>query len=106
MPPLLCGGVEPFWTLTLDEGRGTYATPETPDAVLYNIPLITQAEGRPWPRAVTLIGRGDTAIALINERQCMDTKSDALQPYEATLLTQRGTDAIILTGCCRIKPDN
>ncbi|MEM1276555.1 MAG: hypothetical protein AAGH74_08515 [Pseudomonadota bacterium] len=105
VPPLLCGGVEPSWTMTIEEKRGSYATPDRPDPVLYDIPLITKAEGRPWPRVVTLIGRGDTALAILDERQCTDTMSDLTYPFEATLLTQRGSEAIALTGCCRLKPD-
>lgn len=105
VPPLICGGVEPSWTVTIADGRGTFATPAQPDPTLYDIPLITKAEGRPWPRVITLIGRGDTALVIINERQCTDTMSDEIYPYEATLLTQRRSEAIALTGCCRLKPD-
>ena len=105
VPPLLCGGVEPSWGISIAEGRGAYTTPEIPDPVTYDIPLITKAEGRPWPRIVTLIGRGDTALLVLNQRQCSDTMSDIDFPYEALLLTQRGTEAIALTGCCRLKPE-
>lgn len=104
LPPLLCGGAEPFWNLTLQEGRGAYSTPEEPDAITYDVRLTTPAEGRIWPRALTLIGPRDTAIVLLNERQCSDTMSDFDYPYAADLMTQRGTEAILLTGCCRIAP--
>lgn len=106
MPPLLCGGTDPVWNLVLDDGRGAYTSPEQPDAIAYDVRLTTPAEGRAWPRALTLIGPRDTAIVLLDRSQCGITGSDRDHPYAAHLMTQRGTDAILLTGCCRLKPAN
>lgn len=105
-PPLLCGGAEPFWNLTIEDDRAAFSTPERPDAVTFDIRLRTRAEGRDWPRAFTLIGRGDTAVIVLDQRSCSDTVTDRAYPYAGTLLTQRGTEPILLSGCCRPRPAN
>ena len=102
MPPLLCGGVEPLWDLRITGDKATYATPEIPDALSYDIPHRSVAEGRLWPRALSLIGVRDTAVAVVDQRQCSDTASDIAYPYAVDLLTQRRGEAILLTGCCRV----
>lgn len=103
---MLCGGAEPFWNLTIEDDRAAYSTPDQPDAVSFEIRLDTRAEGRDWPRALTLIARGDTAVILLDQRACSDTVSDRAYPYSGTLLTQRGVEPIVLSGCCRPKPAN
>ncbi|MEM8840897.1 MAG: hypothetical protein AAGD47_03890 [Pseudomonadota bacterium] len=105
-PPLLCGGADPVWNLVLDDGRGTYTSPELPDATAYDVRLSTPAQGRDWPRALTLIGPRDTAIVLLDRARCAGAGAPGDQPYTAHLMTQRGTEAILLTGCCRLKPAN
>ncbi|MEM7668111.1 MAG: hypothetical protein AAF317_03040 [Pseudomonadota bacterium] len=106
MQPLLCGGAEPFWNVTVDDARAAFSTPDEPDAIGYDIPLATRAEGRDWPLALTLIGSRETAILVIDRQTCSDTVSDRAYPYSALLLTQRGTDPILLDGCCRPRPSN
>ncbi|MEL6477285.1 MAG: hypothetical protein AAFR17_08145 [Pseudomonadota bacterium] len=104
MPPLICGGVEPFWDLRIAGDRATYATPELQTALSFDIPHRSIAEGRVWPRALSLIGPRDSAVAVIDRRSCSDTASDRTHPYAAHLLTQRRGEAILLTGCCRLAP--
>lgn len=101
--PYLCGGVEPFWSLEIHAETATFSTPDIPSQTL-EIPLITETQGRPWPRAFTLISNTATGIALIRERACNDTMSDRSYPFEIDYLTQTGTTPVILTGCCRLKP--
>jgi uncharacterized membrane protein len=101
-PALLCGGVEPSWSLEIGEETALYTAPDSAD-IAYEIKLITEAEGRQWPQALTLLAPQDTAIAIMRPRACSDTMSD--QDYEWTIdvLTQRRSQAILLTGCCRAK---
>ncbi|MBY8974218.1 hypothetical protein KHP62_00265 [Rhodobacteraceae bacterium NNCM2] len=106
LPPLLCGGAEPIWNLSLEDNRGAFTSPQQADAITYDVRLTTTAKGREWPLALTLIGLRDTAIILLDQRQCTDTQTETDYPYAAHLMTQRGTEPILLTGCCRIKPAN
>lgn len=102
-PPLLCGGVEPFWSLEISEDEALYAAPDT-DPITYSIPLITKAEGRPWPQVLTLLAERDTALAIIRPLLCSDTMSDVKFDWTIDVLTQRNSEAIALTGCCRPAP--
>ena len=91
-----CYGTLPAWSLSLTDGQSVLTTDR-------NIPMevmdITTAEGdRDWPRALTLVGRSDTAIVLIDQEACQLNSRD--YPYQAQVLTQYGTVPILLTGCC------
>ncbi len=100
---LICGGVEPFWSLEFHDERALFTAPDVQD-IDYEIALRTPAQGRPDPVAITLISRRDTALAIIATRSCGDTMSDIVHPYSAEILTQRNSEAIMLTGCCRMRP--
>lgn len=100
-PDRICGGVEPFWGLEVRSNRATFTLPGF-DAISYEIPLITPAEGRTDIAALTLLAERDTAIALIATRACSDTMSDIAYPETIELLTQRNEIPILLTGCCRV----
>lgn len=61
------------------------------------------AEGqRKWPRALTLVGERDTAIVLLESETCAVNHTQF--PFQAQILTQRGTVPILLTGCCEATP--
>lgn len=99
---LLCGGVEPFWSLEIGAETALYTAPDSAD-IEYTIPLTTPAEGRVWPRALTLLAEQDTAIAIIRPATCSDSMSDREYEWTVDVLTQRRSEAIVLTGCCRAK---
>ena len=102
-PALLCGGVEPFWSLELGAEDAVFTAPET-DQIDYAIPHVAIAEGRPWPQVLTLLAEHDTALAILRPLQCSDTMSDRGFDWMIDLLTQRNGEAIALTGCCRLRP--
>lgn len=101
---LICGGVEPFWSLEFFDDSALFSAPDVAD-IDYEIALRTPAEGRPDPVAITLISRRDTALAIIATRACGDSMSDIEHAYTAEILTQRQSEAIMLTGCCRMRPE-
>ncbi|MEL7465444.1 MAG: hypothetical protein AAFN79_15345 [Pseudomonadota bacterium] len=103
-PPLLCGGVEPSWSLELGAGEALFSTPQRPQ-IDYAIPDERAALGRPWPRALTLTAPQDTAIAILRPAACSDTMSDRVFDWTIDLLTQKDGEAVIYTGCCRIAPE-
>ena len=102
-PPLLCGGVEPFWSLEIAEDNAVFTAPDTPQ-IDYSIPDERAALGRLWPRGLTLLAPEDTAIALLRPASCSDTMSDRDYGWTIDLLTQKSGEAVILTGCCRLDP--
>lgn len=102
-PPLACGGVEPFWSLDLRAEAAAFTAPDQPQ-IDYSIPDEKRAEGRFWPRALTLIAPQDTAILLIRPSVCSDTMSDIEHEWTVDFLTQRRGEAIVYTGCCRAAP--
>lgn len=87
-----CAGTDPDWLLTLNETDGQFDFDNRMGR--FDVMLQTLAEGRAWPQAFTLISSADTAIVLIDQRAC------GTDEYAAEILTQRGTTAVLLTGCC------
>jgi uncharacterized membrane protein len=97
-PPLpqKCGGTEPFWSLTLDDRRATYQTPEV---------KATGADIGPFEpsRNSTIVWRvqpkdGPVASATIEARQaCSDNMSDRIYPFSVRVETRNGE---LLSGCC------
>ena len=91
MTPLACSGVEPEWSIHMDGTQANFTYRGTSDMTIM---LDTPAEGTDWPRAYTLIGRGDSAILIMEPNAC------ETGPYSARVLTQRGETPVLLTGCC------
>ena len=91
-----CVGEAPDWKL----GLGT----ETADlnykqALRFDVPHSTTALNRDWPRAYTLVGQNATAIVILDQDACRIGAEEF--PISADILTQDGSAAIMLTGCCR-----
>ena len=103
-PALLCGGVEPFWSLELGTEGALFSTPDR--QIDYTIPDERPALGRFWPRALTLIAPADTAIAILRPETCGDTMSDIEFDWMIDLLTQERGEAVMFTGCCRAAPED
>lgn len=95
LPPMLCRGDNPLWTLDLTGDTALFSFQRRSEM---SIPHQTSAEGRDWPRVLTLLSRHDTAIVIIDERSC------GAASYSAQVLTQRGQTPILLVGCCTAQP--
>lgn len=102
-PALTCFGAEPSWSLALGPDEATMTAPDLPQ-IDYTIPDEKRAEGRVWPRALTLVAPRDAAILILRPAACDDGLSDRRHGWTADMLTQRGGAAVILTGCCRAAP--
>lgn len=89
-----CAGSDPDWQLEIESDHDK-ARFHFPAVTEMDVMLTTQAEGLDWPRAFTLVGDRDTAIALLELESCQD------QPYRAHVMTQRGQTPILLGGCCQ-----
>lgn len=94
---LSCSGDNPHWSLTVSGESGVF---ELTQPVTMDIPLVTKAERRDWPRAYSLIGDRDTVIAVVDRDACVLRGQDF--DLSADILTQRGSTAIVLTGCCAV----
>ncbi len=90
--PLSCSGSDPAWSL---EVTGETATLDFQRVSELDVMLVTPAEGRSWPVALTLIGRGDSAIVIVDKGLCNG------YDHGARVLTQRGETPLLLLGCCR-----
>lgn len=102
-PALLCGGVEPFWSLEIGAEDAIFSAPHI-ERIDYSIPHVATAEGRSWPQVLTLLAQRDTALAIVRPLNCSDTMSDTTFDWMIDVLTQRNGEAIALTGCCRLRP--
>lgn len=100
LPQLICDGHKPDWQLELQTDQGTLTYRGTTQMT---IPQRTQAEGAEFPKALTLIGGRNTAIVILNQRNC-STDIVTGFPFEANILTQKGETPVILAGCCRPVP--
>ena len=90
-----CLGAEPNWTLRIGEDTARF---EMQRQINYDIPLISIAENRDWPKVYTLVVDFDTAIATVDRDTCRLGTQD--YPLSVDILTQRGETPIVLTGCC------
>lgn len=93
-----CQGVLPGWSLSIDGTEASLTTDEDKELQVLDQ---TQAEGRDWPRALTLVGGTNTAILIIEHEMCQI--NEATQPFQAQVLTQIGTVPVLLTGCCTVQ---
>jgi len=93
--PLVCFGDNPEWKLGLAE---TFADFTYKTQTRYTVPQKASALNRDWPKAYTLVARNSTAIVLIDQDACRAKGHD--YPMSIDVLTQDGTAAIVLTGCC------
>ncbi len=94
--PLVCGGSAPDWSLAI---TGDVAEFEFVRQSNMTLALTTTAQGAEWPRALTLVGRGDSAIVILENMMC-ETGT-----LTARILTQRGETPVFLTGCCQPSPE-
>lgn len=92
---LTCGGVEPDWRLDLAEDSAVF---DFLRDGTFEVPQMSMAKGADLPRAYTLIADFDTAIVIVADGPC--SSGD----LRAHVLTQQGTEPVILTGCCTGTP--
>ena len=95
---LICTGDDPAWLLRMADGE---ASLDFEGESRMSQRLDTRPEGADWPRALTLAGRDDTGILILEDRVCQSA-SRPNAPFTARLLTQRNAHPILLTGCCVI----
>ncbi len=90
---LFCSGSDPDWQLSYSETSAEFSYDGRTQTM--EIPQRSTAEGTEWPQAATLIAPRDSAIIILNKRQC------GLGTHEMHVLTQRGETPLLLTGCCQ-----
>ena len=88
---MVCEGSSPDWSLSISGETAVFDFQRTSDLALM---LTTPAQGRDWPVALTFVGRGDSAIVMVDEGKCGG------ETFEASVLTQRGETPLLLVGCC------
>jgi len=98
--PISCSGAAPDWSMELTED-GTIFTFQ--QKLEFDIGLVTIAQGSDWPRAVSLAGRGGTAIAILS--QLPDGATCEGSNTQAVVLSQQGQTPIMLNGCCTTAQD-
>ena len=91
-----CAGSNPDWSLEITDTSASFSFVQ---AETLDIPHVSIAKDRDWPKALTLLGGRDTAIVILNTHQC-STEQITNYPIEATILTQKAETPVILTGCC------
>ena len=89
--PLVCSGQSPDWELGVNQDSAVFDFGRESQMT---VALDTVAQDATWPRALTLVGRGDSAILLLENISC-ETGN-----LTARILTQRGETPLLLTGCC------
>ena len=89
--PLACSGQSPDWELGVNQDSAVFDFGRESQMT---VALDTVAQDATWPRALTLVGRGDSAILLLENTRC-ETGN-----LTARILTQRGETPLLLTGCC------
>lgn len=97
---LICHGVEPFWSLSLNEGAALFTTPQSihhhGDAR-----VLGPEFGVESPRRAIL---AQDLVAVIAPALCSDGMSDATFGLEVDLVLGTRANARYLRGCCSIAP--
>ncbi|KAG1655730.1 Envelope biogenesis factor ElyC [Nymphon striatum] len=84
-------GADPDWAMSITEDGTLFEYGQAVDTEL-DIAWETPAEGAAWPRVLTLLGRGTSAIVILEQPR------DATYPIR--ILTQRGETPLLLVGGC------
>lgn len=92
-----CTGSHPNWLAELDGDTATFQLRDRKGD--YTVELTTPAKNDPDTTAYTLIGAVDTAILIVHPGRCNTAD------HVAHVLTQERSEAILLTGCCRLPPE-
>jgi len=98
IPPLVCYGNEPSWSLELGDASARWKTSgeEEVDYVGRSASL-ARPKVQGW-RGQMAGGRGGDLVAFVTEAACTDGMSDVKRPYGATVSLPDGR---IFAGCCR-----
>jgi uncharacterized membrane protein len=94
--PLICRGNEPFWSLTIEAGVGTYTAPgEDPATLTGDLRGLDFLGVQVWRGR----GEGDPRdwVAVIETRSCADTMADQTFPMRGLVSRPDGS---LLAGCC------
>lgn len=94
---MTCTGTHPNWQAELNGADATFTLRERSGD--YSVELTTPAKNDPDTVAYTLISQTDTAILIVHPGRC--NTADNI----AHILTQERSEAILLTGCCRLPPE-
>ncbi len=88
VPQMACTGTDPIWALDL---LGNTAQFRFADRTI-DLDVMAETPGQPgpWPVALTLVGRGDTAIVLVR----------GPAPFTVDILTQHRDLPVLFTGTC------
>lgn len=96
--PLHCAGTEPFWGVSLADGKASFTTPDSSQA--FTAGPMEWASGS-IRHFIVRLKMGEASGLLTGLRAspaCSDGMSDTAFPYEGVLVKPDGT---VLSGCCR-----
>lgn len=74
-------GTEPFWTLTIAGGKGTWTTPENPSGTAVSLSRFAGNNGLGFSGTLD----GEALTATLTPGNCNDGMSDRRFPYVATI---------------------
>ena len=94
-PPLNCVGDSPQWEMDILDNQAFFNFLSR--RIIFDIADETLAEGRDWPRALTLLARDDTAIVVLRSGR-------GAKGFDIDVLTQRRGLPVLLTGQCTQTP--
>lgn len=102
-PHFSCTGTEPFWSLNVDGGTLTYATPE--GGAAYSIAAV-EGTGvfRDPRRAIVARNEDQRLTAVVVPAACSDGMSDRAYGLDATLVLDGDAGLRLLHGCCSVAP--
>lgn len=84
-------GTEPFWGITIENGRATYSSPDHPDGRQFSVARFAGNNGLGFSGELD----GSTVTITLTPGQCSDGMSDRSYPYVATVAFGEET----LRGC-------
>lgn len=96
---LSCAGTEPFWSVAIADGKGTYSSPESPTGTAVSV--TEQRSTHDAAFLVTASGGGWSWLTVeLDADTCSDGMSSRRYPYRALGLLG---DQAFVAGCCRVR---
>ena len=88
---MTCKGSDPGWAMDILGDSAQFRFAER--TINFDIPDITQGSPGPWPVALTLLARSDTAIIILRPQDDV---------YVIDILTQHRQIPVLLSGICQV----
>lgn len=93
-----CGGTEPFWAVTVKNGKMTFSSPESPQDAVSAVVSTREAAGMIAGTA-TVVKTKNSTLTVVRGADCSDGMSEETYTHHAIY----DADGTVFSGCCKVQ---